>query len=211
MNQVKNLKKLAPLSYFDVETLGQVVEVPRNSLHANIKRWLKKGEMIQLKKGWYVTQDYIRNLTDPDAYRAFVANKLREPSYLSMEHVLQKYGILTEAVFAFTSVTRKSKRAYKNKLGVYVYRNLKEDLFRGFTITSRGGFEIKEATKAKALFDYLYLRLWRAPVIDKELIQSFRVNMDEVSKKELEEFAQYCEESGFEKLAVLPKLLKGSR
>src|SRR3989338_10491228 len=110
MNQVKNLKKLAPLSYFDVETLGQVVEVPRNSLHANIKRWLKKGEMIQLKKGWYVTQDYIRNLTDPDAYRAFVANKLREPSYLSMEHVLQKYGILTEAVFAFTSVTRKSKR-----------------------------------------------------------------------------------------------------
>ena len=50
MNHVQNLKKLAPLSYFDVETLGQVVEVPRNSLHANIKRWLKKGEMIQLQK-----------------------------------------------------------------------------------------------------------------------------------------------------------------
>ncbi len=211
MNQVKNLEKLSSLSYFDKETLAQVIEVSDNSLYANIKRWLKKGELVQLKKGWYVTEAYLRRLGDPDAYRSFIANKLREPSYLSLEQVLQRHNILTEAVFAFTSVTLKSRRVYKNKLGVYFYRNLKSDLFKGYRIVSRSGFDIKEATKAKALFDYLYLRLWRVKTIDKELIRSFRLNLDEVSPRDLGEFSHYCEESGFKKLSVLPKLLRGLR
>ncbi len=211
VNQIKNLKKLSRLSYLDKETLAQLVEVSDNSLYANIKRWLRNGHLIQLKKGLYVTEDYFRSVPDPDIYRSFVANKLREPSYLSLEYVLQKYGLLTEAVFAFTSVTLKSGRIYKNKLGVYSYRNIKEKLFRGYRIVSRNGFDVKEATKAKALFDYLYLKLLRLREIDADLIRSFRLQLDEVSNQDMDEFSGYCEESGLKKFAALPKLLRKHR
>src|SRR5262245_49587671 len=152
MKQVPNLVKLSSLSYFDKETLSQIIEVSENSLYADIKRWLKRGDLVHLKKGWYVTDAYLRSLADRDAYLDFLANKLREPSYLSLEYVLQKHGLLTEAVYALTSVTLKATRTYKNEFGVYFYRNIKEELFEGFRIVNRGGFEIKEATKAKALF-----------------------------------------------------------
>lgn len=211
MNQISNLKKLGNLSYFDKETLSQFVALSDNSLYANVKRWLKKGDLIGLKKGLYVTRDYLQNLSAPDTYRAFIANKLREPSYLSLEHVLQKYGLLTEAVFAFTSVTLKSKRRYKNRLGVYLYLNIKADLFQGYNILSRGGFDIKEATKAKALFDYLYLKLWRTREINHDLIRSLRLNLNELSAKDIREFSGYCDECGFKKFLALPKLIRSMR
>lgn len=211
MNQINHLKRLISLSYFDKETLAQVIEVSENTLYADIKRWLKRGILIQLKKGRYVTEEYVRHLTDPDAYRAFLANKLREPSYLSLEYILQKYNILTEAVFAFTSITLKATRTYKNTLGVYFYRNIKTDLFTGYNLLSRSGFTVKEATKAKALFDYCYLKLWRVRDIDRALIQSFRLNLETVSNKELGEFSRYCEASGVKKISGLPKLFRSLR
>ena len=199
------------MSCFGKETLSQLIEVSDNSLYANIKRWLKNGHLIQLKKGCYVTEEYFQNLSDRDIYRSFVANKLREPSYLSLEYVLQKHNILTEAVVAFTSVTLKSSRIYKNKLGIYIYRNLKEDLFRGYRILSRNSFNIREATKAKALFDYFYLKFWRRKEIDREVLQSLRLNLGEFSASDLREFSQYCEESRFKKFIVLPKLIRALR
>ena len=57
MNQVKKLKNLEKLSYFDKNTLAQYIELSDNSLYANIKRWLKNGRIIQIKKGMYVTPE----------------------------------------------------------------------------------------------------------------------------------------------------------
>ena len=181
MNQVEKLKKLENLSYFNKITLQQYCNITDNSLYSNIKRWLKSHRLIQLRKGLYVTSTYLQNLPNKQAYCEFVANKLREPSYLSVEYVLQKYSILTEAVYSFTSITLKSKRAYKNTLGTFFYRNLKDELFCGFTIKSYGHFEIKEATKSKALFDYLYLKTLRISIINKEFLKSLRLNLDEIT------------------------------
>jgi hypothetical protein len=56
MNQLNNLSKLAPASFFTKETLQKVIRVSDNSLYSNIKRWLKTGDLIQLKRGVYVTE-----------------------------------------------------------------------------------------------------------------------------------------------------------
>lgn len=208
MNQVQNLNKLLNLSYFDLNTISQIVEVSKNSLYANIKRWIKQDRLIQLKRGLYVTSDYFKLQTDKDIYLEFIANKLREPSYLSTEYVLQNYNIITEAVFAFTSISLKSKREYSNKFGRFFYRSISENLFTGFEIITKGKFQIKIATKAKALFDYLYLKTLRTPLIDKELIESFRLNLDEFTKKDEKEFSSYCKMAGTQKMAILPKIIK---
>src|SRR3990167_7792948 len=184
MNQVNKIQNLAHLSYFDKNTLSQFVKLSDNSLYANIKRWLKKDLLIQLKKGLYVMAPFVSAQKNITAYTEFIANKLREPSYLSMEYVLQKHNILSESVYGFTSVTLKSKRTYKNKFGLFAYRNIREDLFKGYEIRQTEGYNLRIATKAKALFDYFYYRLLRVKDFDAGFIKSFRLNLHELTNKE---------------------------
>lgn len=207
MNQIRNLKKLTNLGYFNNIALLQLTELSRNSLYANTKRWLQKGEIFQLKKGLYVTREYLLKQRHEGLYKEFIANKLREPSYLSLEYVLQKHGIMTESVFAYTSITLKAKRIYQNNLGSFIYRNIREGLFTGYTIKTYGAFAIREAGLVKALFDYLYLKTFRTKDIGSELIRSYRLNLASLSKKDLKEFARYCKMAKTKKLMILNKLI----
>lgn len=208
MNQIKNLQKLAELSYFDKPTLAQFVTVSDNALSADIKRWLKSGRLIQLKRGLYVTREYLLSRPDKEAYGEFVAGKLYEPSYLSLEYVLQKFGILSEAVSALTSITLKATRLFSNDLGVFSYRRMKRELFCGYEIESRAGFAVKIAGKAKALFDMLYLKVLRLSAPDQTWFGSLRLNLDGFSNADLREFSCYCEMSGIPKILTLPKLVR---
>jgi hypothetical protein len=207
MNQQKKLNELEELSYFDKNTLSQFIDIQDNSLYANLKRWLKQNKLIQLKKGWYVTQRYYDKLAAKEGYLEFVANKLKVPSYLSLEYILQKYSVLTESVFAITSVSLKTKRIYENKLGLFSYRHVCDRLFTGYQAREKDGFQINEATKPKALFDYLYLKLYRVKRIDKQLIDSYRLNLDQFTNREKKEFSQYCRLAGLNKYMLLPKIV----
>jgi predicted transcriptional regulator of viral defense system len=208
MNQIKKLSKISNLSYFDTNTLSLIYpELSKNSLYSNIKRWIKKGQLIQIKKGMYVTKEYVLNVQDKSSYKEFLANKIKYPSYLSTEYVLQKYSILSDAVYAYTSVTLKSKNTYTNNFGRYMYRNITRKLFVGYEIKEVGGYEIKEATQAKALFDYLYLKLYRIKNITEDVLLDLRLNMDEFEKKEMDEFEKYCKLTGIEKYTNLPNIL----
>jgi predicted transcriptional regulator of viral defense system len=208
MNQVKKIKNLENLSYFKRETISQFVDVSKNALSTNINRWIKNGVLIQLKKGFYVTSNYFERLRDKTAYLEFISNKLREPSYLSLEYILQRYGILTESVYSINSITIKSGRTYKNKLGFFIYRNIKNELFTGFNIVEKNSFIIKESTKAKALFDWMYLKLLRLEKFDRSLLESFRLNLDDFKPGELKEFKAYCELAGMKKYLKLAEMIK---
>ena len=206
MNQVKKLKQVEDLSYFDKNTLAQIFNLNDKALYENIQRWLKMGHLVQLKKGMYVTQSFL-NQVEKDCYVEFIANKLRYPSYLSLEYVLQKHGVLTESVFAVTSITRKTKRIYRNDLGKFVYRGIKRNLFTGYEIKRRGEFEINEAKKSKALFDFLYLKLFSIKNIDKTFLDSLRLNLDEFTSSDKKEFSRYCRLAVVEKYQLLADLL----
>ncbi len=209
MNQVNKLKQLSELSYFNRTTLQHLYEnISTKSLYENIQRWIDKGYLIQLKKGLYVTKEYLNKTDNKEAYKEFIANKLKFPSYLSLEYVLQKYSIISESTFVYTSISQKTKQTYENKLGVFSYRNIKDELFTGFNITQKGIYKIQEATKAKALFDYMYLKLLNTETFTKELLLSFRLNLDELTKDELQEFDKYCKLTQIQKFQELPKLLK---
>lgn len=184
MNQINNLSKLNSASFFTKKTLVDIIGGNNDAISANIKRWISNGTLIQLKKGMYVTKEYYQACPDKQSYCEFVSNFLKKPSCLSKEYVLQKYGILSESVFTYTCITQKKTRIYYNKLGVFSYSNIKDELFIGYKIISKSGFDIKEATKAKALFDYLYLRLFRVPQINQEIIDSFRLNLDSFTSKD---------------------------
>lgn len=207
VKQVDNLKQLNNLSYFDIEAISQVTGVSDNNLYKNTNRWVKQSLLIQLKRGLYVTTTYYNNLSNTNSYLEFISNKLRYPSYLSLEYVLTKYQILSESVFTYTSITQKTTRAYNNNLGNFTYRNISNSLFTGYTLETKEGFKIAIASKSKALFDYLYLKLYRNNNISKELLNSFRLNLEEFTENDIEEFKSYCVLSDIAKYKTLPKLL----
>ena len=208
LTEIEKLNKIANLTYFDIATLSQIYpELSINSLYSNIKRWIKKGDLIQLKKGMYVTQKYIDKTSDISTYKEFLANKIKYPSYLSLEYVLQKYSMLSESINAYTSITLKSKNIYNNDLGRYIYRNISEELFTGFEIREIGEYFIKEATKSKALFDYLYLKLYRVKSINIQNLLELRLNMEEFKENEIKEFDKYCYGTDIKKYKNLTSLI----
>ena len=61
------------------------------------------GLFLKLRNNFYI-------IKDSRPYHYFVANKLYEPSYVSLNTALSHYGIIPEVVYAVTSVTTKIPR-----------------------------------------------------------------------------------------------------
>lgn len=120
----------------------------------NITRWQKKGLLIKLRQGYYTFPEY-KTSADMSLY---LANKIYQPSYISLQTALSFYGIIPEIVTAITSVSTLKTTTFKNAFGEYVYRKIKEDLFFGFELKSLPDSRaMKFATPEKAILDLLYL------------------------------------------------------
>jgi len=185
-NQLKNLEKLLIISK---EAFRQF-EKDEENLNFNLKYWTKKDVLIRIKKGQYILKSKLEK-EDRQTYLEYIANKIYEPSYLSCEYVMDKYGLLTEGVFALTSVTTKKTKIFNNKLGRFVYYSLSPILFFGYTIKKTSLTNIFIATKTKALFDYLYLRFLKKTPINEKNIEELRINWENLSKKEFLEIKKY--------------------
>lgn len=207
MNQLTKLTALKNAPLFNRRTLQRVLNIGDEALNANIKRWLKKGELVQLKRGSYVIKDYYLMIPNKQNYVEWIANKLKEPSYISMEYVLQKYNLLSEAVYSITSVTIKKTGSYLNKFGQFSYYNINEDQFTGYKTLQSGEYDIKEASLAKALFDYLYYKIGKLKKITIDLWDDLRINIDVVKKEDKVEFIKYCETEGSKKMKQIAKII----
>jgi predicted transcriptional regulator of viral defense system len=120
----------------------------------NITRWQKRGLIIKLRQGYYAFPEY-KNSSDISLY---IANKLYQPSYISLHTALSFYGIIPEMVPSMTSVSTLKTAAFKNPFGEYVYKRIKEDLFFGFDLkTLSNSRAMKLATPEKAILDLIYL------------------------------------------------------
>lgn len=178
-------------------------------LDANIKYWLKKGELIQLKKGSYVLKDRYRLEINKDLYLEYLANQLVAPSYLSCEYVLAKYQILSEPAQSITSITTQTTREIINQLAVFRYYSVTQKLFTGFKIIKDFyGSSIFEATKEKALFDYLYLRFLKNGLINQQIIENLRLNWENISQKEFVKVCSYLKSTKSKRIKKVLDLIK---
>ena len=188
---------LRNLPYFNKSTLGEILDKSEENLNYWVKKMIKQGDLVVLKKGFYTTKLYLLGLEkNPllrESYFEYLANVIRYPSYVSLEYALSKYGLIPEGVFGITSVTLKSSRTYKNSLGNFIYRNIKENLFFGFEDREFEGKRIKMATKEKALFDFLYLNKIKP-------FEDLRVNLNVFSPEEREKFVAVVKDSGSGKM-----------
>lgn len=201
----QNYNILKDMPYFNRSTLGDILTRSGENLKYRLKKLTLSGEIIGLKNGLYVSSAYLltleKNAELYERYLEYLANIIRSPSYISLEYALSRYGVIPEGVYAITSITLKTTRTYNNKLGSFIYRNIKESLFEGFENLEFEGKRVKMATKAKALFDFLYLR-------KGTLVDDLRFNLDMLSKKDKIEFLKYVSAADSNKMRSISKKLK---
>lgn len=134
--------------------------------------WQKKGYIQKLTKLFYIFTN--KAITENGA--RFIANKLLEPSYLSMEYALRYYNLIPEIVYLMTSIATRKTKMIKTPIGSFQYRVVKKDLFFGYQIVEIGGIAFKIAEPEKAILDFLYLR---SDIQDEDDIEELRLN-DEI-------------------------------
>jgi len=182
-----------------------VVQMAKNpqAMRNQLSRWQKKGLLIGLRQGVYMLGLQDRKA---DVDKQVVANRLYEPSYLSLEYALNFYGLIPEQVVDLTSITTRKTMRFENKLGHFVYQHIQPKAFRGFRKMGNEKSSYFMAEPEKAVADFLYLNLSQFTKNVKEILEhSFRFqNIEELNKKRLMELGKLF---GSKKLMRVLKLL----
>ena len=138
--------------------------------------WKKKNWVTKLRSKKYIFADY-----RPSNYDLYlIANKLYDPSYISLELALNHYGVIPEAVMKITSATTNKTLSVETPIGTFDYKTLDTRLFFGYQIITIDQTTFKIASLEKAIVDYFYLNSQVADVAD---IQGLRFNEELLKKK----------------------------
>jgi len=202
---IEHQKELEALPYFTKSQAGLLIGKSDRNLDGKLAQLSRLGYLISLKKNLYVTDTFL-NSVDRSYYTELIANTLRSPSYLSLEYVLAKSGLIPEGVFALESITLKSSRAYTNLLGHFSYHSLKPSLFTGYHQITWDDKVVLEATSAKALFDWLYLK--KMLDVRAELTHDLRLNWGHFSSADYREFTQYVDLSHSPKMQQISRIIQ---
>jgi predicted transcriptional regulator of viral defense system len=139
----------------------------------NLIHWQKNKYLTKIRNGWYCFSDTAIN----DEKRYAIANKIYQPSYISMESALSYYGFIPEAVFKIISVSTLKTNEINSPLGVFLYHKIKTDFFWGYHIKTLANSTYKIAEPEKAILDFLYFNPSINTVDD---IAAFRFNKTEI-------------------------------
>lgn len=120
----------------------------------NFGRWVKKGFIIKLRRGFYCFPEYLRLA----GHEFFIANRMYRPSYISLHSALAYYGLIPEGVVQVTSVTTRKTANFINAFGTFSYRTVKPELLFGYEMKQLSkDRSLLIATVEKGLIDLLYL------------------------------------------------------
>ena len=200
-NILEQLKSLPHFRKNTVYQLGKQLWLKDSTVNTYISRFLKHREIIQLKRGLYVSTDFFDKNRNDISYSFYLANVIRTPSYISSWAALQYYNLATEAIHFITSVTLKVTKKYQTKAGNFFYQSISKELFTDFSL-AKEKFDFYIASPSKALFDLLYLRTRQFNNLSVEqikvMISELRIDIDEMSKEEQDKFYsminKYCHE-----------------
>jgi predicted transcriptional regulator of viral defense system len=170
MKYIEFRSRMAPLSLFSLLD-ARMLEPDFD--RRRLQEWGKKGYIKLLTKGWYLFADVA--LDDDSLDR--IANRIYSPSYISLETVLSRKGLIPETVRRVTSITTRKTRDIQTEIGSFTYRTVAPRLFFGYEMGSSGA---KVACVEKAILDFLYLH---TDLVAPEDYESLRIDKQELAEK----------------------------
>ncbi len=188
------LEQLKSQPYFTKKVVYQLSEqykLKNTTVDSYISQSLKHKDIISLRNGLYISNDFYNKNKGDISYSFYLANILRKPSYISSWTALQYYNLATEAIHIITSITPKVTRSYKTKVGNFAYQSINEKLFSDFSLV-KGKFDFFIASPSKALFDLLYMKTRQFKGVDvkniNSLIEELRIDISDMDEKEQKKF-----------------------
>lgn len=215
MNRAVFLEKIKNIPFITKQNIALLLEQRGANLDYWTKTLVEEGLLISLKQGFYVPKYYYDLVSESPArkeqYLMYLANNLRSPSYVSLEYVLSKNNMIAESTFAITSITLKSTRSYQTPIGAFIYRNVQRELYFGYRLLKFQDKEIREASRAKALCDYLYLRAMGTPEEMKQyLLETSRLNWNVLDRNDKKEFKKTIAVSDSRKMSAIEAILENA-
>lgn len=204
---------LAKSPYLTKQNLALALNKKPEAVSYFIKKSLKKNELIAIKKGFFVVPEYIaaniKDREEKERYLEYLSNVLREPSYVSLEYILAKKGLIPESPVVITAVSTKTSRIFRSKLADFNYRQISPKMFFGYDLLSFKDKEIKVASLAKALFDSLYFKNFaNVTEIRNFLIDSGRFNWEIFTEEDKEKLAEFAQKAKSEKMKLISNQIK---
>ena len=150
----RDFEKQIGLSMFSTEQAGRVLPSgEREQLNVQLSRWLVRGEIARLRRGLYVLQGKVID-------EVVLSNYVYQPSYVSLETVLNLTGIMPDISAVVTAVTTLKPQRFETPQGIFVYSKIARELYFGYqlVVDNNSGLTYRIASPEKALFDYVYVR-----------------------------------------------------
>jgi len=127
--------------------------------------WLKRGYVRSFAGEYYLLADQQMD----ESLRFMLANRLYEPSYISLESALAFYHIIPETVLSVTSISSRKSKQFESDWGLLYYRSIKPLLMFGYeVIETAPNRKYSIARLEKAVLDYLYLNAHISSIEDFE-------------------------------------------
>lgn len=185
--EVEQRLKSLGLVVFRPTEFKDIFGVSLNTARAYVKKNVIRGLFIKLRNNFYQLSD-----SSPSLY--LIANKLYQPSYISLEKALSHYHIIPETVYTVTSVSTKSTREFINSRGTFSFQQIKKDAFTGYAPMQLEGTVVLIAEPAKALADYLYF------VDLKKISLNDRLDISSINKSKLMKYVKLFNRTGITSL-----------
>ena len=175
------------LKDFPVFSIKDIEKTDLSFHKQRLSEWQKKDYVKKIRQGFYIFSDLQIN----EKILFTIANRIYEPSYVSLEMALSIYGLIPEAVYGVTSVTSQNTKNIKTPVGDFIYRHVQPDLMFGYELREHGGHHYQIAEVEKAVLDYLY---FNSKINDHESFEGMRFNTSELKERlNMEKFNKYLE------------------
>jgi predicted transcriptional regulator of viral defense system len=139
--------------------------------------WHNQGYIKPLAGGYYILADRAMD----EMVLLMAANKIYEPSYVSLESALAYYGIIPETVLGVTSISSRKTMHFDSAWGVFSYRSVKPQYMIGYrVIENTPGTKFKIAYLEKAILDYLYFHAEIQSIVDFEELRWNRIQLHDL-------------------------------
>ncbi len=206
--KIEMVKKLAQRQEIDYPFLLSVLKnyaCPRDK----ISEWLKKGELIRIKKGLYIFGDPSHHYS-----KEVIANLIYGPSAVSATYALAYYGFIPERVETITSITPKRYKYFSTPIGDFYYFYLHPKKYAvGLDFQKISSENCLIATPEKALCDQLILSdkkitLQNTKAMEHYLCDDLRIDKSALRTLRINKLKEIAKVYEHKKIDLLIKFLK---
>lgn len=180
--------------------LAMILKKTDDARYSLVKRALKAGDLVRLKRGLYVIAEKTKQGW-PDEFELSLS--IYGPSFVSFESALSYHGWIPEAVYTTTCATAKRAKEFETPAGIFRYERVPEKHFYvGVNRIEKNGGVILVASGWRALADLIYVRRkkWESLADLKADLRIEKETLIESNQEQIEELVKNYPSARVQKL-----------